>query len=118
MRHLKNRELSAKCMRKGKHDISPTLRIEIRRAFDIIQARRAMTLPELMAELIEKEGLLAVMDRMAKYVVREKSVATSVHVTGQIARIGSGETDRLIESVVAGDNPLITLPETTKKLTN
>lgn len=86
---------------KAKSDIAPVLRTAFLAALDIVKDKRGLTLPELMADLIEQEGLLAVMDRMSKFAIKEKNVNTSVDVSGRITHVGLSRTDELLAEIAA-----------------
>jgi len=57
---------------KAKHDIAPLARGAFIRALDLIEQDTGKTFPEMMRDCIMDHGLLAVMDKLAKYTVREK----------------------------------------------
>ena len=65
-----------------KHPVAPTVRGSFIKALGIIGDREGKTLPEMMADLIEQEGLLAVMDRVAKF--QERTSTTNINHSGEV----------------------------------
>jgi predicted oxidoreductase len=63
--------------RRGKHDIAPIIRNGWMEGVTIVARRRGMTVPELFAEWIEADPI-AVLNAVARYTVREKSVSGKV----------------------------------------
>ena len=55
-----------------KHDIAPLVRTAFVNALVLIEKDTGKTLPEMMRDCIEQHGLLAVLDRLSKYTVRER----------------------------------------------
>lgn len=80
----------------AKHPVAPTLRGAFLKALDIKGKESGKTLPEIMYELIESEGMLAVMDRVAKF--QERVSAVDHNVTGEVSLVdvltNLGERDR------------------------
>lgn len=68
------------------HSIAPTMRRAFLKALEIRGNRTGQTLPEIVDDLIEREGLLAVMDRMAKF--QEKTADINLNHGGEVGLVG------------------------------
>ena len=55
-----------------KHDIAPLVRTAFVNALVLIEKDTGKTLPDMMRDCIEQHGLLAVLDKLSKYTVRER----------------------------------------------
>ncbi len=70
-----------------KHPVAPTLRGAFLKALELKGNKSGKTLPEIMLELIETEGLLAVMDRVAKF--QERTGTLDVNHSGEVTSLVS-----------------------------
>lgn len=66
---------------KAKHDVAPTIRGAFMKAIGIIEKDKGLTLPQMMAKAIESDGLLAVLDRLSKFTVRESKFEGDLNVS-------------------------------------
>lgn len=85
-----------------RHPVAPMLRGAFIKALDLKASAEGKTLAQIMLDLIEAEGMLAVMDRIAKF--QEKSADLNVHHSGEITSLAAVLTG-LTES--AGHNPAV-----------
>ena len=69
------------------HPVAPTVRSNFLKALDIKAKAEGKTLPELMVALIEQEGLLAVMNVVAKY--QERTGEINLNHSGEITSLAS-----------------------------
>jgi len=79
------------------HYVAPTVRAAFLRALDLIEAEKGLTFSELIKAEIEKNGLLAVMDRVGKYMERTSSV--DMNHSGEIGLVG------ILESLAGRTRP-------------
>lgn len=63
--------------RKGRNDIAPEIRGAFKRGILIVQEKTGKGLSELIADAINEEGILKVMDAIAKYVPKELDVTNT-----------------------------------------
>jgi len=68
-----------------KHPIAPRLRGAFLDALDIKGKREGKSLAEIVDALIEKEGLLAVMDRVSKF--QERTSTVDMNHTGDLGLV-------------------------------
>lgn len=76
----------------AKHKIAPVIRAAFLRGLDIIEQKRGMTFSQLMAEEIEKAGLLVVLDKVGRYVEKEASVDVTTNGESLVDVLGSLNT--------------------------
>ena len=79
-----------------KHDLAPLVRTAFVNALGLIERDTGKTLPEMMRDCIEQHGLLAVLDKLSKYTVKEK------HTTNETKLAIEKTTDAAIDSWLAG----------------
>ena len=81
---------------KAKHDIAPVIRGAFLNALALIEKDTGKTFPEMMRDCIEDHGLLAVMDKVSKYTVREKN--TTLETKPTIESVSAIVVDEWIKS--------------------
>ena len=70
-----------------RHPVAPTLRGAFLKALELKGGKSGMTLAEIILELIETEGMLAVMDRVAKF--QERVGTLDVQHSGEVTSLVS-----------------------------
>lgn len=75
----------AKTAGSGRHHISPTIRGAFLRALDLIEREEGKTFSELLKDEIKENGLLSVMDRVAKFTERTSEV--NMNHTGEVSLV-------------------------------
>ena len=101
-----------------KHDIAPLVRTAFVNALGLIEKDTGKTFPEMMRDCIEKHGLLAVLDRLSKYTVREKhstrvnetklvtDKVTAVAIESWIAEFARGDKAKSIQGEIISPSQL------------
>ena len=69
------------------HRVAPTLRYAFLKALDLKGKRDGMTLPQIMLALIDENGLLPVLDRVAKF--QEKTADINLNHSGEVTSLVS-----------------------------
>lgn len=86
--------------RSGKNDIAPTIRGAFLTAIGNIEKDTGKTFSKLMQECIEENGLLAVLDRVSKFTVREKKIEGKVNHEHQHTIKPVSESLEWLEAVI------------------
>lgn len=87
--------------RSGTHDLAPRIRGAFIRAMESIETDTGKTFSQMMRECIEKDGLLAVLDRLAKYTVRENKITGNINHKHTVKRLS--ETDSWLAAIIDTD---------------
>ena len=94
-----------------KHDIAPLVRTAFVNALVLIEKDTGKTLPDMMRDCIEQHGLLAVLDKLSKYTVRERHTTrvnetiistdevTAAAIDSWIAGFARGDKAQSIETI-------------------
>jgi len=84
---------------KAKNDLAPLVRTAFVNAIGLMENDSGKTFSEMMKDCIESDGLLAVLDRLAKYTVREQHVSGNLnHDHTHRVEVIQEESRRILDS--------------------
>jgi len=90
---------------KAKHDLAPLVRTAFVRALEIKEAE-GKTFSEMMKDAIDDHGILAVLDRLSKYTVRESKIDTVKRIPRDVSELTDdelGQLESLALALLGGD---------------
>lgn len=79
---------------KAKHDLAPIVRAAFCRALEL-KEKEGKTFSELMKDAIDEQGILAVLDRLSKYTVRESKIEAVKRIPRDVSELTDDELEQL-----------------------